>query len=174
MHDRVSLSNGNTAKTVAKDLNGRGFKNCFVIAGGYEGRGGWVSSKLPIKVGPGHAPATHTHGAYTGVHELQHGRSAATSAGRWQDRSEQGGDAKVFCASPSVALINIKLISSHCLVTTRVLLCPATVDHSCKATMPCFSTVPCGRPVHRPLVQRAAVASRPVICKSSSAAPQQV
>lgn len=42
--------NGNTAKTVAKDLNKRGFKNCFVIAGGYEGRGGWTSSKLPIKV----------------------------------------------------------------------------------------------------------------------------
>lgn len=49
-HGVCPHSNGNTAKTVAKDLNGRGFKNCFVIAGGYEGRGGWVSSKLPIKV----------------------------------------------------------------------------------------------------------------------------
>ncbi len=41
--------NGGQARTVAKALAGRGFSKVFIVAGGFEGRGGWVQSKLQVK-----------------------------------------------------------------------------------------------------------------------------
>lgn len=41
--------NGGTSKTVAKELAKRGFSRVFVIEGGFDGRNGWVSSKLLVK-----------------------------------------------------------------------------------------------------------------------------
>ncbi|KAI8472055.1 MAG: hypothetical protein J3K34DRAFT_415554 [Monoraphidium minutum] len=41
--------NGSTAKAVAKELAKRGFGRAFVIDGGFDGRNGWVSSKLLVK-----------------------------------------------------------------------------------------------------------------------------
>lgn len=40
---------GSTAKTVAKELARRGFGRVFVVSGGFDGRGGWVQSKLLVK-----------------------------------------------------------------------------------------------------------------------------
>jgi rhodanese-related sulfurtransferase len=40
---------GNTSKAVAKELARRGFGRVFVVAGGFDGRGGWVQSKLLVK-----------------------------------------------------------------------------------------------------------------------------
>lgn len=40
---------GGSAKAVAKELAKRGFGNVFTVANGFDGRGGWVSSKLQIK-----------------------------------------------------------------------------------------------------------------------------
>ena len=39
-------SNGGGAKDIAKGLSGRGFRNVFVVQGGYSG---WTSSKLQTK-----------------------------------------------------------------------------------------------------------------------------
>lgn len=41
---------GGAAKAVAKGLAGRGFRSAYVIAGGFEGRGGWAPSKLPVRL----------------------------------------------------------------------------------------------------------------------------
>lgn len=41
--------NGSTASAVAKELGAKGFGKCFVVTGGFDGRGGWVQSKLQIK-----------------------------------------------------------------------------------------------------------------------------
>lgn len=40
-------NNGGTAKQIAKGLSGRGFRNVFVIDGGYSG---WTSQKLQTKL----------------------------------------------------------------------------------------------------------------------------
>jgi len=40
---------GNTSKIIAKELARRGFNRCYVVAGGFDGRGGWVQSKLLVK-----------------------------------------------------------------------------------------------------------------------------
>ncbi|KAF8068332.1 Calcium sensing receptor [Scenedesmus sp. PABB004] len=40
---------GSTSKAVAKELSRRGFGRVFVVAGGFDGRGGWVQSKLLVK-----------------------------------------------------------------------------------------------------------------------------
>jgi rhodanese-related sulfurtransferase len=40
---------GSTAKTVAKELSKRGFGRVYVIDGGFDGRNGWVGSKLLVK-----------------------------------------------------------------------------------------------------------------------------
>jgi hypothetical protein len=40
---------GPAARTVAKELNRKGYNKVFVIQGGFDGRGGWVQSKLQIK-----------------------------------------------------------------------------------------------------------------------------
>ncbi|KAF6254588.1 hypothetical protein COO60DRAFT_1703264 [Scenedesmus sp. NREL 46B-D3] len=40
---------GNASKAVAKELSRRGFGRVFVVAGGFDGRGGWVQSKLLVK-----------------------------------------------------------------------------------------------------------------------------
>jgi rhodanese-related sulfurtransferase len=40
---------GNTSKTVAKELSRRGFGRVYVVAGGFDGRQGWVQSKLLVK-----------------------------------------------------------------------------------------------------------------------------
>jgi hypothetical protein len=37
------------AKAVAKALAARGFGKVFIVQGGFEGRGGWVQSKLQVK-----------------------------------------------------------------------------------------------------------------------------
>ncbi|KAJ1280854.1 hypothetical protein BS78_04G264100 [Paspalum vaginatum] len=39
-------SYNDTSKTVAKTLNSVGFKNCWVMAGGFSGRNGWAQSRL--------------------------------------------------------------------------------------------------------------------------------
>ncbi|PAN08182.1 hypothetical protein PAHAL_1G393800 [Panicum hallii] len=39
-------SYNDVSKTVAKTLNGVGFKNCWVMAGGFSGRKGWAQSRL--------------------------------------------------------------------------------------------------------------------------------
>ncbi|KAF5832972.1 calcium sensing receptor [Dunaliella salina] len=41
--------NGSAAKDVAKELARKGFGNVFVINGGFDGRNGWIQSKLQIK-----------------------------------------------------------------------------------------------------------------------------
>ena len=50
--------NGSTAKAVAKELARRGFGRVFVIEGGFDGRGGYVASRLLVKpaAGAGYAP----------------------------------------------------------------------------------------------------------------------
>lgn len=40
---------GSTAGTVAKELSAKGFSKVYVLSGGFDGRGGWVASKLQIK-----------------------------------------------------------------------------------------------------------------------------
>jgi hypothetical protein len=40
---------GPAARTVAKELNRKGYNKVFVIQGGFDGRSGWVQSKLQIK-----------------------------------------------------------------------------------------------------------------------------
>lgn len=40
---------GPTARAVAKELARRGFGKVFVVAGGFDGRSGWVQSKLLVK-----------------------------------------------------------------------------------------------------------------------------
>ncbi len=40
---------GSSAKDVAKELARRGFGKVFVVSGGFDGRGGWVQSKLLVK-----------------------------------------------------------------------------------------------------------------------------
>jgi rhodanese-related sulfurtransferase len=40
---------GPAAATVARELNAKGYSKVFVISGGFDGRGGWVQSKLQIK-----------------------------------------------------------------------------------------------------------------------------
>ncbi|KAJ9529986.1 hypothetical protein QJQ45_023226 [Haematococcus lacustris] len=40
---------GPAARTVAKELGRRGYGKVFVVSGGFDGRGGWVQSKLQIK-----------------------------------------------------------------------------------------------------------------------------
>jgi len=40
---------GNVSKAVAKELARRGFGRVFVVSGGFDGRGGWVQSKLLVK-----------------------------------------------------------------------------------------------------------------------------
>lgn len=40
---------GNVSKAVAKELSRRGFGRVFVVAGGFDGRAGWVQSKLLVK-----------------------------------------------------------------------------------------------------------------------------
>lgn len=40
---------GNTATTVAKELASKGFSKVYTVAGGFDGRNGWVQSKLQIK-----------------------------------------------------------------------------------------------------------------------------
>lgn len=40
---------GSASKAVAKELARRGFGRVFVVAGGFDGRGGWVQSKLLVK-----------------------------------------------------------------------------------------------------------------------------
>ncbi|KAL6747088.1 hypothetical protein V8C86DRAFT_2920968 [Haematococcus lacustris] len=40
---------GPAARTVAKELGRKGYTKVFVVAGGFDGRGGWVQSKLQIK-----------------------------------------------------------------------------------------------------------------------------
>ncbi|KAM3243457.1 hypothetical protein ACQJBY_055411 [Aegilops geniculata] len=42
----VMDSYGDNSKIVAKTLNGVGFKNCWVMAGGFSGRKGWAQSRL--------------------------------------------------------------------------------------------------------------------------------
>lgn len=40
---------GNTSKAVARELARRGFGRTYVITGGFDGRSGWVQSKLLVK-----------------------------------------------------------------------------------------------------------------------------
>eukprot|EP00879_Flechtneria_rotunda_P001047 GHRR01001184.1.p1 GENE.GHRR01001184.1~~GHRR01001184.1.p1 ORF type:complete len:429 (+),score=162.31 GHRR01001184.1:83-1288(+) len=40
---------GNTSKTVAKELSRRGFGRVYIVSGGFDGRAGWVQSKLLVK-----------------------------------------------------------------------------------------------------------------------------
>mmetsp|Transcript_7847 Transcript_7847/g.19568 ORF Transcript_7847/g.19568 Transcript_7847/m.19568 type:complete len:381 (-) Transcript_7847:883-2025(-) len=40
---------GPAARTVAKELNRKGYSKVYVLAGGFDGRQGWVQSKLQIK-----------------------------------------------------------------------------------------------------------------------------
>lgn len=40
---------GNVSKAVAKELSRRGFGRVFVVTGGFDGRAGWVQSKLLVK-----------------------------------------------------------------------------------------------------------------------------
>lgn len=40
---------GGLSQTIAKELGQKGFSKVFVVAGGFDGRGGWVQSKLQIK-----------------------------------------------------------------------------------------------------------------------------
>jgi rhodanese-related sulfurtransferase len=40
---------GGASKAVAKELSRRGFGRVFVVSGGFDGRGGWVQSKLLVK-----------------------------------------------------------------------------------------------------------------------------
>eukprot|EP00955_Chlamydomonas_euryale_P070677 360823-Chlamydomonas_euryale.AAC.3 len=40
---------GGQATAVAKELAAKGFGKVYVMAGGFDGRGGWVQSKLQIK-----------------------------------------------------------------------------------------------------------------------------
>lgn len=42
----VMDSYGDNSKIVAKTLNSVGFKNCWVMAGGFSGRKGWAQSRL--------------------------------------------------------------------------------------------------------------------------------
>jgi rhodanese-related sulfurtransferase len=48
--------NGGQAKAVAKALGARGFSKVFIVQGGFEGRGGWVQSKLQVKPVAGEPP----------------------------------------------------------------------------------------------------------------------
>jgi hypothetical protein len=41
-----ACSYNDVSKTVAKTLNSVGFKNCWVMAGGFSGRKGWAQSRL--------------------------------------------------------------------------------------------------------------------------------
>ena len=41
--------NGGSAKDVARELGRKGFGRVYIVAGGFEGRAGWVQSKLQIK-----------------------------------------------------------------------------------------------------------------------------
>lgn len=45
-------SNHTLSKLVAKKLAGMGFGNVFTVIGGFDGRGGWVSSGLSTSEGP--------------------------------------------------------------------------------------------------------------------------
>lgn len=40
---------GPAAQTVAKELGRKGFSKVFTVTGGFDGRNGWVQSKLQIK-----------------------------------------------------------------------------------------------------------------------------
>jgi hypothetical protein len=40
---------GNLSKIVARELCSRGFGKVYIVSGGFDGRGGWVASKLQIK-----------------------------------------------------------------------------------------------------------------------------
>jgi hypothetical protein len=44
--------NGSSSKAVARELAKRGYGRVFVMRGGFEGRDGWVSSKLLVKPAP--------------------------------------------------------------------------------------------------------------------------
>lgn len=37
---------GSLSRRVARELAAKGFRNTFVIAGGFDGRSGWAKSKL--------------------------------------------------------------------------------------------------------------------------------
>jgi len=41
--------NGGAAKDIARELGRKGFGRVYIVAGGFEGRAGWVQSKLQIK-----------------------------------------------------------------------------------------------------------------------------
>lgn len=43
---RMACRYNDVSKTVAKTLNSVGFKNCWVMAGGFSGRKGWAQSRL--------------------------------------------------------------------------------------------------------------------------------
>lgn len=49
---------GGASKAVAKELAKRGYGRVFVVAGGFDGRNGWVASKLLVKpvAGGSYAP----------------------------------------------------------------------------------------------------------------------
>lgn len=50
--------NGSSSKAIAKELSRRGFGKVFVVEGGFDGRNGWVGSKLLVKpvAGGGYQP----------------------------------------------------------------------------------------------------------------------
>ncbi len=50
--------NGSTSKTIAKELTRLGYGRVYVVDGGFDGRGGWVASKLLVKpvAGGGYSP----------------------------------------------------------------------------------------------------------------------
>lgn len=50
---------GSGCGAVARELSNKGFNKVFVIDGGFDGRGGWVQSKLQIKpyISPFSSPA---------------------------------------------------------------------------------------------------------------------
>mmetsp|Transcript_28277 Transcript_28277/g.50526 ORF Transcript_28277/g.50526 Transcript_28277/m.50526 type:complete len:407 (-) Transcript_28277:61-1281(-) len=55
---------GNTAKIVAKELAKLGYGKVYVIAGGFDGRGGWVQSKLQTSLAKTVSAATVVTGTF--------------------------------------------------------------------------------------------------------------
>jgi hypothetical protein len=67
--------NGGQAKAVAKALSARGYGKVFIVQGGFEGRGGWVQSKLQIK------PAAGEHQLCAVCREAPHAACCARRTG---------------------------------------------------------------------------------------------
>jgi rhodanese-related sulfurtransferase len=71
--------NGGAAKAVARELARRGYGRVYVMAGGFDGAGGWVASKLLVKP----VPAAPTFAALPSLTRTVSTRSpAATTATR--------------------------------------------------------------------------------------------